>query len=132
ISRFMRELEIRLVEDQNSAMVDLFDIDHARKVLTAFGQAYDKLPEKSSEPTRPQKDFLNQAVSELASEGKVVCVRLALFAEMMKGKLWTLASLKELGGAQGVGMTFLEETFSARTAPPEHRYHQRAARSILK
>ena len=29
-------------------------------------------------------------------------------------------------------MTFLEETFSAATAPPEHRYHQKAARAVLK
>ena len=29
-------------------------------------------------------------------------------------------------------MTFLEETFSAATAPPEHRFHQKAARAVLK
>jgi formylglycine-generating enzyme required for sulfatase activity len=59
-------------------------------------------------------------------------VRLALFAEMMKGKPWTPATLREVGGMAGVGVTFLEETFSAATAPPEHRYHQKAARAILK
>jgi formylglycine-generating enzyme required for sulfatase activity len=59
-------------------------------------------------------------------------VRLALFAEMMKGKTWTTASLKAVGGTEGVGVTFLEETFSATTAPPEHRYHQVAARAVLK
>ena len=46
-------------------------------------------------------------------------VRLALFAEMVKGKPWTPATLKEVGGTEGVGVTFLEETFSAATAPPE-------------
>src|SRR5205085_8909722 len=51
---------------------------------------------------------------------------------MMKGKSWTPATLKEVGGTEGVGVTFLEETFSANTAPPEHRYHQRAARAVLK
>ena len=59
-------------------------------------------------------------------------MRLALFAEMMKGKPWTPATLKEVGGTEGVGVTFLEETFSAPTAPPEHRYHQKAARAVLK
>src|SRR5207302_9644503 len=68
----------------------------------------------------------------MAQEGKVICVRLALFAEMMKGKAWTPASLKAVGGTTGVGVTFLEETFSAATAPPEHRYHQKAARADLK
>src|SRR5262249_28079775 len=32
----------------------------------------------------------------------------------------------------GVGAVFLEETFSAATASPEHRLHQRAAREVLK
>ena len=29
-------------------------------------------------------------------------------------------------------MTFLEETFSASTAPAAHRYHQKAAQAVLK
>ena len=70
---------------------------------------------------RTKKSFLKQAVSGLAQDGKVICVRLALFAEMVKGKSWTPATLKEVGGTEGVGVTFLEETFSAATAPPEHR-----------
>ncbi|HLN26436.1 MAG TPA: SUMF1/EgtB/PvdO family nonheme iron enzyme [Gemmataceae bacterium] len=132
ISRFMRELEVRLVEGQNSALVDLFDEEHAKKVLTAFGRAFGKLPEKRAEMDKQQREFVKQAVHDLAREGKVVCVRLTLFAEMMKGRPWTPASLKELGGAKGVGVTFLEETFSASTAPPAHRYHQKAARAVLK
>jgi eukaryotic-like serine/threonine-protein kinase len=132
VIRFMRELEVRLLEGQNSGAVDLFDTDHASKVLAAFGLAFGKLPEKSSDTSKDQKEFLTQAVSGLAQEGKVICVRLALFAEMMKGRAWTSASLKAVGGTEGVGVTFLEETFSAATAPPEHRYHQKAARADLK
>src|SRR5262249_41226049 len=33
-TRFLRELEIRLVEGENAAAVDLFDPRHAKKVLT--------------------------------------------------------------------------------------------------
>ena len=44
-------------------------------------------------------------------------MRLALFAEMMKGKPWTPATLKAVGGTEGVGVTFLEETFSAADRP---------------
>ncbi len=131
-TRFMRELEVRLLEGQNSAAADLFDTDHARKVLAAFGRAFGKLPEHMSDATSDQKEFLTQAVAGLAQEGKVISVRLALFAEMMKGKAWTPATLKAVGGTEGVGATFLEETFSAATAPPEHRYHQKAARGVLK
>ncbi len=130
-TRFMRELEIRLLEGQNSAAVDLFDSDHARKVLVAFGRAFGKLPENARETGKEQEEFLQQAVSGLAQEGKVISVRLALFAEMMKGKAWTPASLKAVGGTEGIGTTFFEETFSAATAPPEHRYHQKAARAAL-
>jgi eukaryotic-like serine/threonine-protein kinase len=131
-TRFMRELEVRLVEAQNSAAVDLFPIRHAEKVLAAFGRAFGVLPDASTDASKDQKRFVEQAVSGLAQEGKVICVRLALFAEMMKGKAWTPASLKAVGGTEGVGVTFLEETFSAATAPPEHRYHQKAARAVLK
>src|SRR5207248_1327704 len=131
VSRFLRDLEVRLVEGENSALVDLFDVDHARKVLTHFGRAFDRLPQNAA-PTPEQKQFLTLASAGLAQEGKVICVRLALFAEMMKGRSWTPASLKAVGGTEGVGVTFLEETFSAATAPPEHRYHEKAARADLK
>ncbi len=131
-TRFMRDLEIRLVEGENSAAVDLFDLDHARKVLAAFGRAFGKLPENASDASSDQKAFLNESVSGLAEEGKVISVRLALYAEMMKGKPWASSTLKEVGGTKGVGVTFLEETFSATTAPPEHRLHQKAAQAVLK
>ncbi len=131
-TRFMRELEIRLVEAQNSAAVDLFPIRHAEKVLTAFGQAFGSLPENLGDLSKEQKSFIKQSVNGLSEEGKVICVRLALFAEMMKGKSWTLATLRAVGGTRGIGVTFLEDTFSASTSPPQHRYHQKAARAVLK
>ena len=131
-TRFMRELEFDLVPGRNTAATDLFDPRHAKKVLTAFGRAFGTLPEHSGELTNEHKAFVEQAVSGLAQEGKVICVRLALFAEMMKGKLWTPGTLKEVGGTAGVGITFLEETFSSKTANPKHRLHQKAARAVLK
>ena len=51
---------------------------------------------------------------------------------MVKGKPWTPATLREVGGTEGVGVTFLEETFGAATAHPEHRLHQKAAQAVLK
>ena len=68
----------------------------------------------------------------LAQDGKVISVRLALFAEMVKGKPWTPATLRQVGGTEGVGVTFLEETFSASTAPPPHRLHQKRPGRCLK
>jgi len=130
-TRFMRELEIRLLEGQNSAVVDLFGLRHAGRVLGAFGRAFGALPEQAGEATEQHEEFVKQATAGLAQEGKVVCVRLALFAEMLKEKTWVPATLKQVGGSEGIGVTFLEETFSSPTAPPEHRLHQKAARLVL-
>jgi len=128
----MANLEISLVQGQNCAAVDLFDLLHARKVLTGFGRSYGRLPDNLGPCTQDQDAFLGQAVAGLDQDGKVISVRLALFAEMVKGKPWTPATLKEAGGMEGVGVTFLEETFAASTAPPQHRLHQKAAQAVLK
>ena len=58
VSRFLRDLEVRLLEGQNSALVDLFDPDHARKVLAAFGRAFGRLPETPALQAKEQKEFL--------------------------------------------------------------------------
>ncbi len=110
----MQALEIPQVEGLNSAAVDLFDPAHASKVLRAFGRAFGKLPD--GELTDEQARFLNLSVQGLARDGKVVSVRLALFAEMMKGRPWTVAEGLEAvgGGREGVDRSFLlEETFNA-------------------
>ena len=96
-TRFMRELEVRLLEGQNSTPVDLFPIRHAEKVLAAFGRAFGVLPDNPSETGMDQKGS-GTSRGRAAQEGKVISVRLALFAEMMKGKAWTPASLKAVGG----------------------------------
>jgi eukaryotic-like serine/threonine-protein kinase len=131
-TRFMREVEIDLLPDRNVVAVDLFDPQHARKVLGAFGTAYGKLPERERNRTRDQNAFLDQAITELAQDGKVISVRLALFAEMIKGKPWQPATLREAGGIGGVGVSFLEETFCSPQANPKHRLHQKAAQAVLK
>ena len=116
VNRFMKRLQIPLSESRNYALVDLFDKWHAKKVLALLGQAYGALP-KSGNLTREQDTFLNRAISGLAEGDRVICVRLALFAEMVKTKEWTPATLKAVGGAEGVGVAFLEDSFAAPTAP---------------
>lgn len=130
-SRFMHEVEVLVSEGQNAAAVDLFSLPHARKVLTAFGRAYGTLPLRSREFTPAQAAFLDRAVAELAQDGWVIPVRLALFADMVKRRPWTGKVLRELGGAIGIGVAFLEESFTANTAPPEHRRYQKAVRGVL-
>src|SRR5271166_2598775 len=132
LHRFMAVIGVRQNQDQNFAVVDLFDLQHARKVLIAFGRGYGMLPDDPKEMTCGQNDFLKRTIEGLSQEGRVVSVRLALFAEMLKGKPWTPETLKQVRGAEGVGVTFLEETFSARTAPPSYRIHQKAAQAVLR
>jgi formylglycine-generating enzyme required for sulfatase activity len=131
VTRFMRDIEVDLVPDRNVAAVDLFDPRHARKVLAAYGRAYEALP-APGQITREQGTFLDQAVAGLTQDGRIVPVRLALFAEMVKGKSWTPATLRAVGGMDGVGLKYLEETFCSDWSNPQHRYHQRAAQAVLK
>jgi serine/threonine protein kinase/formylglycine-generating enzyme required for sulfatase activity len=129
VNRLFQEIDIQLEEGQNQGVVDLFDPDHARKLLIEFGRAYGKLGDELS---AEQEKFVARSVSSLLENDKVICVRLALFADLMKGRPWTIESLQKIGGLGGLGLTFLEETFSAATAPPAHRYHQKAARAVLR
>jgi serine/threonine protein kinase len=131
-TRFMKELEIELVPGSNVAAVDLFDPKHARKVLAAYGRAYESLPLRDRELSREHKAFLDQAVAGLSQDGRVVPVRLACFAEMIKGKPWEPATLREVGGMDGVGVRFLDDTFCSARSKPNHRYHQKAAQAVLK
>jgi formylglycine-generating enzyme required for sulfatase activity len=132
LSRFMTELEVDLIQHLNSALVDLFEPAHARKVLAEFGRAFGQLPDDLGQLSSLQQTFLQRAVDGLIHEDKVVPARLALFAEMVKGKPWTPATLRDVGGAAGVGVAFLEETFSSRAGNPRHRIHEQAARTVLK
>ena len=129
-ARFMRALEIRLVESQNFATVDLFDLVHARKVLRAFGVAYDRFRARRQRAASTGSSI--RRCQELAVDGKIAPVRLALFAQMIKDKPWTPATLKQVGGLEGIGVTFLEESLAGPAANPEHRLHLPAARHVLK
>jgi len=134
ITRFARALEISLVEGVNSAPVELFNLDHARRVLVELGRALGQLADETIAGAQTDQDrFLDKAVKELAGcDGRVIPVRLTLLAVMLRHRAWTTATLRELGGIEGIGVTFLEETFSADTAPPAHRFHQGAAQAVLK
>jgi serine/threonine protein kinase/formylglycine-generating enzyme required for sulfatase activity/tetratricopeptide (TPR) repeat protein len=130
-TRLMAALDIPILQGHNFATLDLFDPLHARKILTAYGRAFGRLPAAPGSLTKEQKAFLDQAVAGLTREGQVISIQLALLAEVAKRKDWIGATLKAIGGMDGVGVTFLEETFAAPHAPPQHRLHQKAARDVL-
>ena len=131
VSRFFRELDIPIVERGNSAMVDLFSLEHATKVLGMYGIAYSKLPEAPNSWSREQEGFIEKAVLGLSQDQKVISVQIAIFADMMRNRDWSTSALREVGGIEGVGVTFLEEMFGSRHSPIAHRKHQEAVQGTL-
>ncbi|MEO1523784.1 MAG: protein kinase [Planctomycetota bacterium] len=111
-TRFFREIEVPLVEKVNSAAVDLFSKRHARKVLRAFGSAFETLPFDETIADR----FVTEAIDSVADHDRVSPVRLVLFAEMLKSRDWTPGTMKQIGGAEGVGVAFLEDCFGEQAA----------------
>ncbi len=128
VAEFMDALEEPLLQNHNFATVDLFGADHTREVLTAFGRAYGTIDDP---PNLEQRRFLDAAVKELSSNGRVVPVHLALFADMIKDKPWTTAALRGLGGTRGVGLAFLEERLAGSSANPFFLSHPGAVRRLL-
>ncbi len=124
ISQFMRSLDLQIQEGVNAMAYPLFDRRHAEKVLMTFGQSMNCLPRDAGAMSKPQRDFISAAVKSFARNGKVICVHLALFAQMMRDRAWESRELKRMGGWKGVGVRYLEETFSDPEAP-------RAVRSFL-
>ena len=131
MTRFVRALEVRLVDGGNAAAVDLFDLKHARKVLLALGLANGRLPASPAGIGAEGNAFLDEALRGLARDGRIVCVRLVLFAELLRAKPWTPATLRTLGGVDAIGATILDQAFSASSSHPENRAHRRAAREVL-
>jgi serine/threonine protein kinase/formylglycine-generating enzyme required for sulfatase activity len=128
INRFMKALEIPILEGTNSFAVDLFDTAHARRILTSFGQAFERV---DYPPTAQQKQFINQATDELLQGENISPVRLALFAEMMKNREWAPEILAQLGGADGVGLRFFEETFDQASGNTTASRNGDAIRRVL-
>lgn len=127
-TRLMRELDTVLVERENSAGIDLFDQRHAKRVLKAFGRAYEALPD--GELNSEQSAFVDSVVEAIAERGRIIPVQLVLVAEMVRDKPWTVETLNSLGGLQGVGVAFLEDCFGPN-APPQQRLHAGLCRQVL-
>lgn len=114
--QFMKSIEVSMRDRHNIMSLPLMDERHARKVLIAYGRAFERLPRKSKDNkegtlTRPQKLFVQEAIKSLSDDGKVICVHLSVFAQIAKDREWTSSELRNLGGLQGVGVRFLDDIF---------------------
>lgn len=132
ISRLMQALDIPISENQNASSVDLFDKQHARRVLAMFGVALGRLPSNEAKWSQRQQQFLTSAINYLAVDGRVICVQLALLAEMMKHRDWNNAALFNQDGGAGIGVSFFEQTFEAESAPRRYRNHCEGAQRLLR
>ena len=132
LTRFMRNLEIPIVEGSNAAAVDLFDSLHAQRVMYEFGRAYGRITPAEQGLGKDQSEFIEKSVEGLIENGRITPIRLALYTEMVKGKPWTTDTYQRIGGAQGAGVAFLDEMLTSPAAPPQHRLHQKAAQAVLR
>jgi eukaryotic-like serine/threonine-protein kinase len=79
LSRFMGNLRIEILQGRNTALVDLFDLTHAHKVLIEFGRAFGRLRGSDEALAKDQETFLTQAIEGLAQDGRVISIRLAFW-----------------------------------------------------
>lgn len=131
LNRFMESVEAPLVVGENVTMVDLFDLPHAAEVLTKFGRAFGRIPKDTTSISPATQEFIRQSIDYVAHDGKVFPVHLSLFGEMVKSRDWVPETLRELGGAVGMGLQFLRESFSVAHAPAAQRLHEEAVRKTL-
>ena len=132
LTRLLHKVEVPLVEGENLAAMDLFSTAHAERVLEWLGRAYGAFPLQGETPlNEDQRSFVRESVKRLAEDGRVVSVRLSLFALMMSDRPWTLGELKTIGGLSGLGVKYLEDTFCGQQSHPENEAHMQAARAVL-
>ena len=130
-ARLMSALEIPMRQGENTAVVDLFDEEHAERVLEQFGRAWGRLPREGA-LSAAQMQFLRMAVEQVSEAGRVVCVRLVVLSELVRQREWEPQTLEALGGAEGAGVAYLESVFEGRGANPALRMQSEAARRLLR
>lgn len=107
ITNLFDVLKITMDNRRNVQPVDLFGLDHARRVLELFGRYYNRFATHSS-LTADEVGFLNSAVKEFATDGKITPVQISLYAQLMKDIPWTIGNWRNIGGAEELGVTFLK------------------------
>ena len=132
LTRLMDRIEEPIRQHHNAALMDLFTAEHARQVMVDLGIGYGRLPSDRAAIGPDQHRFLDEAIELLSDRGKVFPVQLALLVEMLRGQTWEPATLEHLGGIDGIGTRFLDDSFVGPHAPAQQRIHQAAARKVLR
>ncbi|MEZ6117641.1 MAG: LamG-like jellyroll fold domain-containing protein [Pirellulaceae bacterium] len=124
-AKILLDLDVSIDQGFNFAVVPMLPIGHAREILRRFGQALERLPSQIDDFSDEQVKFLETAIGGLAERGVVVPVHLALFTEIMRDRPWTESSLAKVGGAQGLGVVYLNKCFGEKSQHPACRLHSR-------
>ena len=120
-------LESQFSQAPHLHFMDLFDPEHARRVLTKFGEVYKQLPSGKEESNA----FVKEAVESLTKEGHVLPASLSHFAWVLREKPWVLSTLEEVGGPDGVMSTLLDDIL-ATEGILEYQQDRKAAQAILR
>ncbi len=92
----MQALEIPNVENHNACLVDVFDPNHARKVLKYIGQAYECLPSSERDFTSEHHQFSAKPSQAWRRKLKSSAYAWTLLAEMLKSKPWVPKTIREV------------------------------------
>lgn len=130
VARLMEDIDVELLQSKNAAGIDLFDRDHARKVLREFGRAHGRLPIGEAADSGGEA-FIDAAIDDMETDGRVIPLQLALFSEMAKGVPWSGDTYQVFGGRTAIGIEFLDSMFSRRSRNPAYRAIEAPAREIL-
>lgn len=109
LTRCLRAADVEL-DANNSAMLDVFDAAHARKVLVELGRGYGALPvtERADAASSVTQAFVDAVIEQMLETGPLIPVRLALFAHAFRDRAWSCQELHEAGGFHGVISWFLD------------------------
>lgn len=107
--RFLTEIGVEPDRSRNAMLVDLFELDHARRVLLSLGRSLGVLPLLDDELTEEQHGFLDEVLRLLRHNNRVVPAQLAMFVEYLRDKPWSEKSLASLGDERSPAVACLDD-----------------------
>ncbi|MCH5373192.1 MAG: ATP-binding protein, partial [Planctomycetes bacterium] len=129
--RFLNELGVEPDPSRNSALVDLFELDHARRVLLKLGRSIGALPLLDDQMTETHYEFLDEVLRLVQHHNRVVPATLAMFVEYLRDKPWTSESLAALGAEDSPAVALIDDMLRRSMEGVKPKVAIRAAEGIL-
>lgn len=133
IAKLMADIDVELIQSKNAAGIELFDRQHACRVLGQFGQAYGRLSaDDSSAASADSQRFIEMVINDMEMDGRIMPLQISLFAEIARSIPWRTGTYRALGGRTAIGVAFLDSIFSRHSPHPTYRALEGPAREILR